>query len=253
MLAARIRAMGAAHWLVLFGLILAGWIALWLMAVPAETRALSKIYGAEFWISLCLSTPSITGYFNLFLMWALMAAAMMLPTALPALATYDDLSQSTDTNFALLTTGYLVIWLGFAAVAAGLQIGLFQLGLLDGLGTSQSAVFSAVLLAIAGGYQFSPIKEACLAKCRMPLTFFMEHGEEGPLKMGVRLGAVCLGCCWALMLLGFVGGIMSLGFMGLATIIMIIEKMPDYGKYISAPLGFGLLGASVVMLASVIL
>lgn len=245
--------MGAAHWLVLFGLILAGWVALWLMAVPAETRALSKIYGAEFWISLCLSTPSITGYFNLFLMWALMAAAMMLPTALPALATYDDLSQSTDTNFALLTTGYLVIWLGFAAVAAGLQIGLFQLGLLDGLGTSQSAVFSAVLLAIAGGYQFSPIKEACLAKCRMPLTFFMEHWEEGPFKMGVRLGAVCLGCCWALMLLGFVGGVMSLGFMGLATIIMIIEKMPDYGKYISAPLGFGLLGASVVMLASVIL
>jgi len=121
------------------------------------------------------------------------------------------------------------------------------------LGTSQSAVFSAVLLAIAGGYQFSPIKEACLAKCRMPLTFFMEHWEEGPFKMGVRLGAVCLGCCWALMLLGFVGGVMSLGFMGLATIIMIIEKMPDYGKYISAPLGFGLLGASVVMLASVIL
>ena len=125
MLATRIRAMGAAHWLVLFGLILAGWVVLWLMAIPAETRALSKIYGAEFWISLCLSTPSITGYFNLFLMWALMAAAMMLPTALPALATYDDLSQSTDTNFALLTTGYLVIWLGFAS--AGLAALIFYL------------------------------------------------------------------------------------------------------------------------------
>lgn len=253
MFATRIRSMGAAHWLLLFALILLGWAALWLMAIPAETRELSQIYGANFWISLCLTTPDVSGYFNMFLMWSLMSAAMMLPTALPALATYDDLGQSTETSFGMLTAGYLAIWLGFAAVAAGLQIGFFQLGLLDGFGTSQSGIFSAVLLAIAGGYQFSPIKEACLAKCRMPLTFFMEHWEEGPLKMGFRLGAVCLGCCWALMLLGFVGGVMSLGFMGLATIIMIIEKMPDYGKYISAPLGFGLLGASVLMLASVIL
>lgn len=248
MLATRIRAMGAAHWVFLFALILGGWSALWLMAVPAETRELGQIYGAEFWISLCLATPDLSGYPSLFLMWALMSAAMMLPTALPAFATYEDLGASTDTNLVKLVTGYLVVWLGFAFVAAGLQIALFHIGLLDGFGTSQSAIFSAALLAVAGGYQFSPIKEACLSKCRMPLTFFMERWEDGPFHMGLSLGAICLGCCWALMLLGFVGGVMSLAFMGLATVIMIIEKMPTIGKYISIPLGVVLLAASIWML-----
>jgi predicted metal-binding membrane protein len=251
MLSSRIRSMGAAHWLFLFGSILAGWIVLWLMAVPSDIRELGQIYGAEFWISLCLATPDITGYPSMFLMWALMSAAMMLPTALPAFATYDELGESTEISFGRLVLGYLSVWLGFAAVAAALQILLFQVGLLDGFGTSQSTVFSAVLLAIAGGYQFSPIKEACLSKCRMPLTFFMENWEQGALKMGFRLGAICLGCCWALMLLGFVGGVMSLGFMGLATVIMILEKMPTIGKYISAPLGFALLAASVLMLVTI--
>ena len=65
----------------------------------------------------------------------------------------------------------------------------------------------------------------------------MQHWDEGPLRMGIRLGAVCLGCCWALMLLGFVGGVMSLGFMALATVIMVFEKLPDLGRYVSKPLG----------------
>lgn len=250
MLSSRIRTMGAAHWLLLFGAILGGWVALWVMAIPSDIRLLGQIYGAEFWISLCLATPDVSGYPSLFLMWALMSAAMMLPTALPAFATYDELGESTETSFDRLVLGYLSVWLGFAAIAAALQILLFRAGLLDGLGTSQSGIFSAFLLAVAGGYQFSPIKEACLSKCRMPLTFFMENWEQGALKMGFRLGAICLGCCWALMLLGFVGGVMSLGFMGLATVIMILEKMPTIGKYISAPLGFGLLFASVAMLVT---
>lgn len=253
MISARIRSMGAPHWLALFGAILLGWIALWFMAIPAELRGLSELYGAEFWIALCLATPDVSSFPNLFLMWSLMSAAMMLPTALPALATYDDLSANAETNFAALVLGYLGIWLGFAAIASFLQIALLRVGLLDALGASQSAYFSAALLAIAGGYQFSPVKEACLSKCRQPLTFFMQHWEEGPLRMGLRLGAVCLGCCWALMLLGFVGGVMSLGFMALATFIMVVEKLPDFGKYVSAPLGIGLIGASGWMLASAIL
>lgn len=250
MLAKRIRGMGAPHWLGLFGLILAGWVALWLMSVPAETRALGRVYGAEFWLELCLATPDISGFPKLFLMWALMSAAMMLPTALPALATYEDLGASAETRFGALVGGYLLIWLGFAAVAAGAQIGFMRLGLLDGLGTSRSALFSAALLVLAGGYQFSALKDACLSQCRMPLTFFMQYWSEGAFRMGLRLGAVCLGCCWALMLLGFVGGVMSLGFMALATVIMVVEKLPDLGKYISKPLGFGLIAAGAWVAAT---
>lgn len=248
MLAGRIRSMGAAHWLILYGVILAGWAVLWMMSVSVETRELSRIYGADFWLSLCLATPDISGFPKLFLMWSLMSAAMMLPTALPSFAAYDDLGASTETNFASLIAGYLIIWLGFSAVAAALQIGFMRAGLLDGLGTSRSAVFSAILLLLAGAYQFSPVKEACLSKCRMPLTFFMQHWDEGPFRNGLHLGAVCVGCCWALMLLGFVGGVMSLGFMGLATLIMIFEKLPDLGRYVSAPLGVILLASAPVVL-----
>lgn len=97
---------------------------------------------------------------------------------------------------------------------------------------------------MAGAYQFTALKAACLSKCRAPVTFYMQHWSDGPLKLGLRLGATCLGCCWALMLLAFVGGIMSLAFMGLATLIMTLEKLPDIGRWLSRPLGVALLGAS---------
>ena len=132
----------------------------------------------------------------------------------------------TQTNFAALVAGYVAVWVGYSALAALLQMWLFNVGLLNAVGDSQSALFSAALLGLAGAYQFSPVKDACLSKCRQPLTFFMGRFEEGPWRNGLRLGLVCLGCCWALMLLAFAGGVMNLAFMGLATVIMILEKLP---------------------------
>ena len=124
---------------------------------------------------------------------------------------------------------------------------LFHFDLVSSFGDSRSVWLSVGLLAIAGAYQFSELKEACLSKCRAPLTFFMQHWGETPARLGLRLGATCLGCCWALMLLAFVGGVMSLAFMGLATLIMTLEKLPEIGRWISRPLGFALLGASGLM------
>lgn len=238
MISHRIRQMTGLHWIVLFGMILLAWFALFLMAVPDDMRSLSRIYGTDFWASLCVVTPDVGGFTRLFAMWALMSAAMMAPTALPAFATYEDLGHTTHTKFAPLVIGYTIVWLGYSAIAAGVQIVLFQFGLIDAFGTSLSDGLSAILLIVAGAYQFSPIKEACLSKCRMPLTFFMQHFEEGPLRNGLRLGLICLGCCWALMALAFVGGVMNLAFMGLATILMILEKMPDLGRYLTKPLGW---------------
>ena len=108
------------------------------------------------------------------------------------------------------------------------------------------------LLALAGAYQFSPAKEACLSKCRRPLAFFMAHWDEGPLRNGLRLGLVCLGCCWALMALAFVGGVMNLAFMGLATVIMGLEKLPDIGRWLTRPLGVALLAGAGWTLATTI-
>ena len=252
MLSDRIRAMGAPHWLALFGLILGAWVMLYAMALPADLRASARIFGAEFWESLCTVTPDAAGFGRVVLMWALMAAAMMAPTALPAFATYEDLGRSTQVRFGALVAGYLIVWLGFSLLAGGLQMALFGAGLVSAFGDSLSAWLSAGLLMIAGLYQFSPVKEACLSKCRAPLTFFMAHWDEGPLRNGVRLGLVCLGCCWALMLLAFVGGVMNIAFMGLATLIMVIEKLPAYGRLLTRPLGAVLIaGALFVALGAV--
>lgn len=247
----RIRAMAGPHWIALFGAILLAWGALYLMALPEELRAMSRIYGADFWASLCVVTPDAAGFGRITLMWVLMSGAMMAPTALPAFATYDDLAHTQAlTNFWALVAGYLAVWVGFSIVAAGLQMGLFLAGLLDPLGQSLSRVLSGALLIGAGLYQFSALKEACLSKCRRPLTFFMQHWDEGALRNGLRLGAVCIGCCWALMLLAFVGGVMNLAFMGLATLIMVFEKLPDLGRYITRPLGAALCLGGAALIAT---
>ncbi|EDM71139.1 hypothetical protein RAZWK3B_12999 [Roseobacter sp. AzwK-3b] len=244
MISARIRRMAGGHWLMLFGLILLAWGALYVMALPTDLRVAGRIYGAEFLASLCVVTPDAAGFARITVMWALMSAAMMAPTALPALATYDELGHSGETSFGRLLAGYLAVWLGFSVVAAAAQMALFRADLVSAFGDSRSGWLSAGLLALAGGYQFSALKEACLAKCRAPLSFFMQHWDEGPWRNGLRLGAVCLGCCWALMALAFVGGVMNLAFMGLATVVMVIEKLPDLGRWLTRPLGVVLLAAA---------
>jgi len=212
---------------------------------------MSRIYGAEFWASLCVVTPDAAGLFRITLMWVLMSGAMMAPTALPAFATYDDLAHAqSGTRFGALVGGYLLVWFGFSLLAASLQMGLFLAGLLDPLGQSLSRVLSGALLIGAGLYQFSALKEACLSKCRRPLTFFMQHWDEGALRNGIRLGAVCIGCCWALMLLAFVGGVMNIAFMGLATFVMIFEKLPDLGRFITRPLGVVLCVSGATLIAT---
>jgi predicted metal-binding membrane protein len=252
MIAARVRRMGGGHWLALFALILAAWGALYAMALPGDLRSGAAIYGADFLQSLCIVTPDAAGFGRIVLMWALMSAAMMAPTALPAFATYDDLGHGAETRFGALVAGYLAVWLGFSLIAAGAQMALFQAGLLSAFGDSRSGVLSAVLLAMAGLYQFSPLKAACLSRCRRPLVFFMAHWDEGPARNGVRLGLVCLGCCWALMALAFVGGVMNLAFMGLATVIMVLEKLPDPGRRLTRPLGVALLaGAGWVLVTTI--
>lgn len=253
MIADRIRAMTGWHWLALFGAILLAWAALFAMAAPADLRAAGKIYGADFWLSLCTVTPDAAGFVRVLMMWALMSTAMMAPTALPAFATYDDLARrAPEANFTRLVIGYFLVWLGFAVLAAGVQMLLFRADLVSMFGDSRSTGLSALLLAVAGAYQFTPLKDACLSKCRMPLTFFMQHWAEGPLKNGLRLGLTCLGCCWALMLLGFVGGVMNIAFMGLATLIMVLEKLPDIGRWVTRPLGVVLMGSAALMAMGVL-
>lgn len=247
MQAARIRRMTGAHWLGFYALVLGAWGVIYGLRLPPEALAAAEAFGPGFWQALCAVEPGLAGLPALVAMWAAMAAAMMAPTLMPALATFDDLVQggtARRVDFAMLLAGYLAVWMGFAVLAAALQMALAGAGLLTPWGASAERWFSAALLAGAGAWQFTALKDACLSRCRRPLIFFMQHWAEGPGRMGLRLGLVCLGCCWALMALAFVGGTMSLAFMGLAMVLMTLEKLPRWGAPLTRPLGIALLAAA---------
>lgn len=247
LLAFGIKSVTRLRWIGFFAALLLCWALLFRMAIPADLRALESTYGASIVELLCGGALGAAGFAPTVAMWAVMSAAMMAPTALPAFATYDALGQVTTTGFGQLVAGYLTAWLGFSVLAAAAQVALFRVGLIGSLGQSLSTLFTATLLLGAGLYQLGPLKAACLSRCRAPLTFFMQHWDDGPFRNGLRLGLDCVGCCWALMLLGFVGGTMNLGFMGLAMILMTLEKLPDIGRYLTRPLGWMLVAAAAAV------
>lgn len=242
-------------WVTFFALVLGSWGGLFAMQATFELPAGWEDFGPAYLLWLCSGTAADAGFLPAFLMWSLMSVAMMAPTAFPAFRTYADLTHTqaaSSQSLAALILGYLAVWLGFSLIAAQLQITLADLGLLNLFGQSTSTAFNGLLLIGAGVYQFSNLKNACLSACRNPMTFFFSHwqpGLPGAAKLGIRLGAVCLGCCWALMLLAFVAGTMNLLFMGLAMVLMTIEKLPELGAKVSAPLGVFLLIAGVTIVA----
>lgn len=242
----------AVIWVGVYAAILLAWIAMVSMARDMPGFGLMRFTAPELWAALCLSAAQAQP-FALFGMWALMSVAMMLPTFVPALQTFQDLGATGASDaraVGALVLGYLGVWLGFSAIAAILQAILAGWSLLGPDGASTSLGLTAILLVGAGLYQFSQLKEACLSRCRAPLTFFMERwvpGSGAALKMGGQLGLHCLGCCWALMLLGFVGGTMNLVWMGVATLFMIMEKLPEIGTYVTRPVGYILLGSGVLV------
>ncbi|WP_029059347.1 DUF2182 domain-containing protein [Stappia stellulata] len=242
----------AALWLAFFALVLGSWAILMWIAAAAQVPPGSEAFGADYWRSICAVSPGIAGFPAVFGMWAIMSAAMMAPTAMPAFNTYLDLGHAGAGNaagFWALVGGYLAAWLAFSLGAAGLQLGLASAGWLRPDGVVLVPGAPAALLLVAGLYQLSPAKAACLSKCRAPLSFFLANWREGPsgaAAMGLRLGLVCVGCCWALMLLAFVGGTMNLAFMGLATLVMVFEKLPEVGRWLTRPLAAVLVVAGLV-------
>lgn len=155
----------------------------------------------------------------MFFMWLVMMAAMMLPSAAPVILLYTTIARRSasagSAPFApsLFVLGYLAIWSVFSLAAVLAQFFLEWTTLLSPMMESSSAVLSGILLIGAGIYQFTPLKHSCLRLCRSPLDFLTSHwrsGNRGAFVMGVRHGIYCLGYCWGLMLLLFVGGIMNL-------------------------------------------
>lgn len=234
-----------ALWVGFYGLILAAWAGLFALVLASPLAGVPE----GLWQALCTGAAAADPA-ALFAMWGLMAAAMMLPTFVPALRTFLQLQATGATrplDAMALVAGYATVWTVGAALGAAGQGMLARAGLLAPDGASLSPWLTAALLAGAGLYQFSRIKAACLARCRMPLGFFIERWAPGPgraYRMGLELGVLCLGCCWALMALAFVGGTMSLLWMGAATLFMVMEKLPELGRPVTRPAGVLLLAAA---------
>lgn len=192
-----------------------------------------------------------------FVMWAVMMVGMMLPSAAPTVLLYAALVRKHGERGSVLpavwvfTAGYLVVWTGFSLAAALAQSLAEASGLLDAMMSSANAHFSAALLIAAGVYQWAPIKEACLHKCRTPLEFFAtrwRNGRGGALRMGVEHGMYCVGCCWVLMLLLFVAGVMNLLWVALLTVYVLAEKLLPRPRWTGAAASVAMIVAGVVLL-----
>jgi predicted metal-binding membrane protein len=181
-------------------------------------------------------------------MWSVMMAAMMLPTSLPMLRSFVQISlrQAQHGRVAGFITGYLLVWSGFSLAATAAQWLAQSFGWVDMMIVSASAGFSALLLLVAGAYQFTPLKRACLGRCRSPVAFLLGEwraGARGAFVMGLRHGLFCLGCCWALMALLFVGGAMNLPWIVALSLGVAFEKLAPAGERIARVLGLLLIAA----------
>jgi len=198
-------------------------------------------------MAMPMPTPWTAGYFAVMAaMWVVMMVAMMLPGAAPMVLTYAALQRHhrqpapPHAATALFTLGYLVVWIGFALLAAVLQWRLDAMALLSPAMASANAVLAGGVLMVAGTYQFSAPKSRCLVRCRSPVEFLTRHHRSGPLTLGLRHGLYCLGCCWALMLLLFVGGVMNLAWVGAIALFVLIEKTVPAGPWLGRATGAGL-------------
>jgi predicted metal-binding membrane protein len=195
------------------------------------------------------------------LMWAIMMVAMMTPSVTPMILTFaglnrkrhaDKTSISATASFLL---GYLIVWILFSIGAALLQWGFHSAELLFTGTISVTPFTGGMLLILAGVYQFTPLKYACLSNCRSPLSFLTTEWREGTLGaliMGLRHGIYCLGCCWQLMLLLFVAGVMNLMWVALIAGYVFVEKVAPAGKWLSRVFGLLIIGWGVWSLLQVI-
>lgn len=176
------------------------------------------------------------------LMWWIMMIAMMTPSAAPTVLLYAALKRFGNDRHrvpllsGIFLTGYLLIWALFAIIAAFIQWVLGSIGLVSGAMQINSSILTGVVLVGAGLYQFSSLKNACLKHCRSPAVFLSEHnrpGLAGALRMGIHHGIFCLGCCWALMALLFVGGVMNLYWIAGLAVYVIAEKFTPNGHLFS--------------------
>lgn len=195
----------------------------------------------------------------MFVMWSVMMVAMMVPSAAPMVLVFANVnrlrSRGSRRPFVptgVFLSGYILIWSGFSLLSTSVQWALHSWALLSPKMVSTSPLLGAALLATAGVFQWTPLKHACLTHCRSPLGFIMSEwreGKGGALLMGLKHGAYCVGCCWFLMGLLFVAGVMNLLWVALIAALVLVEKVVPAGLWMSRVAGLLLIGWGVWMAA----
>lgn len=221
------------------------------LAVDGATRALAP--GFRVW------APA--DFVFMFAMWSVMMVGMMTPSVAPMVLLYAASGRKAAAAGAPFAAtgwffaGYLTVWIGFSGLATGFQWALTSLALLTPMMAAAGGVFGGILLVAAGLYQWTPLKNTCLRACQSPVGFLMGHGgfrsdTRGAIRLGISHGAYCLGCCFALMALLFVGGIMNPLWIAGLMILILLEKMLPAGSLIPRTTGALLVAAGIGLLVN---
>jgi predicted metal-binding membrane protein len=201
---------------------------------------------------------ALPAIFLLFVMWTIMMVGMMVPSASPMIMAFFTLNERRRiaarpfVPVSIFISGYLAVWAAFSAVAAVAQWRLHEAALLSPAMRSISPVLSGAVLVSAGVFQWTPLKRICLAMCRSPLSFLMREwreGSAGAFVMGLRHGAYCVGCCWVLMALLFVAGVMNLLWVAVIALFVMAEKTLPKGELLAQLAGAALVIAGITHIA----
>ena len=207
----------------------------WIVAMARDMYG--PMTGASAW--MMTTNWDLPHLLLLWAMWTVMMTGMMLPSASPLVLLYGAAARRSGRETArrdvyALAAGYLIVWAGFSLVATALQRGLAVLMLSSPMMESTSSRVAGTFLLIAGLYQLTPIKHACLRTCRSPLGFLMTRwrsGWSGAMSLGLEHVFYCVGCCWALMLLLFAGGVMNVTVIVALTAFIALEKLAPLGAH----------------------
>jgi len=202
---------------------------------------------------------SAADFVFMFVMWAVMMVGMMMPSVTPMVLLYASAGRKAAENGRPLAAtgwfvaGYLLAWIGFSLAATVVQWQLSRLALITPMMSSASDLFGGLLLVAAGAYQWSPLKDACLTHCQSPLGFLISRGgfrasPWGSLRLGAEHGSLCVGCCWVLMALLFVGGVMNLLWIAGLTIFVLLEKIIPTGRLVPRLAGAAMAAAGLFLL-----
>jgi predicted metal-binding membrane protein len=241
------------------------WGYVWWLAADMEMRGMDtsgfRMIPSGMGLMVPTSAPWTAMEFAfVFAMWAIMMIGMMTPSATLMILIYARVGRQAARQgkplaaSAYFAAGYLLTWIGFAVAATSAQWALERAALLTPMMAAASDMFSGAVLIAAGVYQWTPLKDACLRQCQSPLLFIQRHGGFrsgllGTLVLGARHGAYCIGCCWVLMALLFVGGVMNVLWIAAIAILVLAEKVVPAGRVISRVAGAGLFAGGAWLLA----